>query len=325
MADTENVNPVQEGGADRRNGGSRWVWALASAVMAAVLVAGVLFLVLPGGSGVPVKKVALQANSRSPGKGTSSTTTSTSKPAGGSNQKAVHIAVPAGQSAISAATAHALIQDAVVASSKAVYTATYQVTKGNQISTSFTVVQDPPNSKLSVTSQGISITGYNLSSGSYECFEHSAGAGAGGFSSLPAGKTVCIKSTQAFPSSSISPASTFVEGVQAAVSRIASQVSKYKAASVSMFTEGTRNMLGMQLHCVNMVSATVSICFTAQDVVGYVTGSSGQGAIELTSYSTSIPAGAFTLPSKPLSQSALTPPSSSNLPPLPATGSSSGG
>jgi hypothetical protein len=295
--------------------------------MAAVLVAGVLFLVLPGRSGVPVKKVALQANSRSPGKGTSSTTTSTSKSATGGSQQSIHInvghlTVPAGQKAVSAATAQALLNNSNAASGKAIYTATYQVTKGSQV-TSFSVAQDPPDSKLSVSSQGISITGYNLSSGSYECFEHSASAGSSGISSIPAGKSLCIKSTQAISSSALSPATALVNGVQQAVSHISSQLAKHKgAAAAGMFTESTKTVLGMQMTCLNIAAGVITYCFNAQGIIGYISGSTGGGTLQLTSYSTSVPPGTFTLPSTPVSQSSLAPPSAAGLPP---TGSSSGG
>ncbi|MHB8263601.1 MAG: hypothetical protein ACYDGY_07625 [Acidimicrobiales bacterium] len=305
------------------SGGHSWsswrIRATAAGILAAILVGGVLFLVLPGHSGSI--KVGLTGNNPS-GKQKAKTSTSTHAPTSThgsgttSNSKVPPLTIPAGETPISVAAAQALVKQAVSANKTAVYIASYKVTGKGQ-NESFTFAQDPPNSKLEFSQPGSAIImeEFLTPSASYNCFIRTLGGTLpAGVPSLTPGKSLCIKGSAASSGQSPTPSGTFLQSLSTMVSHIGSQISKYKGV-VGVLTQSTKTVDGIQMQCINIPLGGISACLTAQGILGYMTmASHGGGTIVLTSYSTNVPSGEFTLPSKPISQG------SSSLSGTPASG-----
>jgi hypothetical protein len=156
--------------------------------------------------------------------------------------------------------------------------------------TSLTIAQQPPDSLFAGTSSSGTFELITLGNKSYICSGQSA-SGTGG---------ICLSegaaSSEADVFAPYEP-NFYLPYFQAAAKAAGAQVS-YSSKSVS----------GLSLSCVSVTGAagetgTGTFCVTDQGVLGYVswTGStaSQNGSFEITSFSTTVPAGEFTLPATP--------------------------
>ena len=171
----------------------------------------------------------------------------------------------------------------------ATFIATYKITSGSSKSlTSLTIAEQPPDSLFGGTTTTGTFKLITLGTKSYIC-SGAAGSGAACFSEAAAGSLAGLFA--------LYQPNYYLPYFQAAAKANGAQVS-YSSKSVN----------GFSLSCVTVAGATNekgtgTFCVTDQGVLGYVswTGATAAsaGSFEITSYSTTVPSGEFTLPATP--------------------------
>ncbi len=171
----------------------------------------------------------------------------------------------------------------------ATFIATYKITSGSSKSlTSLTIAEQPPDSLFGGTTTSGTFKLITLGTKSYIC---AGGAGAGA--------TCFSEATEASLADlfALYQPNYYLPYFKAAAKAGGAQVS-YSSKSVN----------GFSLSCVTVAGATNekgtgTFCVTDQGVLGYVswTGATAAsaGSFEITSYSTTVPSGEFTLPATP--------------------------
>ena len=171
----------------------------------------------------------------------------------------------------------------------ATFIATYKITSGSSKSlTSLTIAEQPPDSLFGGTTTSGTFKLITLGTKSYIC---TGGAGAAA--------TCFSEATEASLADlfALYQPNYYLPYFQAAAKAGGAQVS-YSSKSVN----------GFSLSCVTVAGATNekgtgTFCVTDQGVLGYVswTGATAAsaGSFEITSYSTTVPSGEFTLPATP--------------------------
>ena len=172
----------------------------------------------------------------------------------------------------------------------ATFIATYKITSGGSKSlTSLTIAEEPPDSLFGGTTASGSFKLITLGTKSYIC---SGGAGGTGATCFSAGAEASLADVFA-----LYEPNYYLPYFQAAAKAAGAQVS-YSSKSVN----------GFSLSCVAVAGATNekgtgTFCVTDQGVLGYVswTGATAAsaGSFEITSFSTTVPSGEFTLPATP--------------------------
>ncbi len=171
----------------------------------------------------------------------------------------------------------------------ATFIATYKITSGGSKSlTSLTIAEQPPDSLFGGTTGSGTFKLITLGSKSYIC-TGGAGSGATCFSEAAEASLADLFA--------LYEPNYYLPYFQAAAKAQGAQVS-YSSKSVN----------GFSLSCVAVTGATNekgtgTFCVTDQGVLGYVswTGATAAdaGSFEITSYSTTVPSGEFTLPATP--------------------------
>ncbi len=172
----------------------------------------------------------------------------------------------------------------------ATFIATYKITSGSSKSlTSLTIAEEPPDSLFGGTTASGSFKLITLGTKSYIC---SGGAGGTAATCFSEGADASLADLFA-----LYEPNYYLPYFQAAAKAAGAQVS-YSSKSVN----------GFSLSCVAVAGATNekgtgTFCVTDQGVLGYVswTGATAAsaGSFEITSFSTTVPSGEFTLPATP--------------------------
>lgn len=170
------------------------------------------------------------------------------------------------------------------------FIATYKIISGTSKSlTSLTIAEQSPDSLFAGTSSSGSFKLITLGTKSYICSGGSGGTAATCFS---AGAEASLADVFAFYEPSY-----YLPYFQEAATAAGGHVS-YSSKSIS----------GFSLSCISVTGAkdengTGTFCVTPEGVLGYVawtgTTASSAGSFEITSFSTSVPSGEFTLPATP--------------------------
>ena len=315
---TDDIQPPEEESGESGNGVGPaklmqrgWFRAAAASVLAAVVLAAVLLAVLPGGGSKPAQKA--QATAKVGGSPASTSTKTTVK----SN---LPTTLKPGETSLSAAAAKAWMDQATAAGATASYIATYQVTRGSQ-NMQFTYAQQGSQTRTIMSQGGLDMEVFTSGSNAYNCFYRTSPSGS---SPLPieAGKWLCEQQSAAAStgSSLTTIGQDFVKQVQSIVSHEVAIANKYKGLP-NLMAKSSMTVAGIPLSCLNVPPAGIQLCFTSGGVVGYMSqATQGGGTMQLTAFSTTIPAGEFTLPATPIPTN-LVPPN----PPSPSGTSGSSG
>jgi hypothetical protein len=170
-------------------------------------------------------------------------------------------------------------------SERATFVATYKLTSATHSLSSLTIAQQSPNELFEGTSSTGTFQLFSLGTKSYIC-------------SKSAATTSCFSTAAETSEAELFAAyepGTYLPYFEAAASAAGAHTST-----------SSRTVNGFALSCVTVSglkgeTGTGTFCVTSQGVLGYVswTGTSSSGSFEIESYSTSVPAGEFTLPAKP--------------------------
>lgn len=168
----------------------------------------------------------------------------------------------------------------------ATFSASYKVTSSGKTGiTSFSLVQQPPNSKFVVAVSSGTVEFITTGGKSYYCIQHG-----GAWTCLNGGATASMAAA-AF---SFAQPGTYLPAIEAAA-----------AAKGGHASNSTKTVNGVAVQCVSVNGAagqtgTATYCVTAQGVLGYVQVTGIRTTtFEITNYSTSVGSGEFTLPAKP--------------------------
>lgn len=242
--------------------------------------------------GVAAGLLALAALAAACGSSSSSTTTTTAASGGGTTTATTGAA--GGSTTTTSAGGGggaAAFVNKFKGGSNQTFTASYKVTDSTGKVTSFTIAQQPPNSSFSVTSTSGKVQFITTGGKSYYCLQHS-----GSWTCLSAGAATASYS-ELFK---VVQPGTYLPYLQAAA-----------AAEGGHVTTSSKTVNGIDMSCVTVSGAkgqtgSGTYCVTSDGVLGYVqSSSSAGGTVELTSYSSSVPSGSFTLPATPTSMPSI--------------------